>query len=82
MTNSNNIEDYFSEERIILSGFHVLGTMTNLNHVGVSDNTVDFVLTYGTTYHMIKKTLCCDYMTDFFYMGENHMTGFPYVRSE
>ena len=27
MTNSNNIEDYFSEERIILSGFHVLGTI-------------------------------------------------------
>ena len=44
--------------------------MTNLNHVGVSDNTVDFVLTYGTTYHMIKKTLCCDYDGFFLYGRE------------
>ena len=63
MTNSNHIEDYFSEEQIILSGFHIFGNMINLNHVEVSDHTVDYVLTYGTNYHMVKTTIFCDHIT-------------------
>ena len=56
--------------------------MINLNHVGVSDHTVDLVLTYGTNYHMVKKTIFCDHKTVWDHLGENHMEKKTYGRQQ